>query len=125
MPPEPPRRFVVQQHDLSAGPHWDLMLEHGEVLATWQLTAPPEVAAALPTAARRLAEHRKIYLDYEGPVSHDRGHVHIVDTGTYVLLAAGESEWRVELAGRILQGTFQLTRNADGGADEWTLQRRW
>ena len=32
-------RFVILHHRLAGGEHWDLMLEHGESLATWQLLA--------------------------------------------------------------------------------------
>jgi hypothetical protein len=114
------------------------MLEQDEALATWQLAVPPELVAAIPNGvqgsgrtgqgpiaaegvpARRLADHRKAYLDYEGPVSGDRGEVHIVDSGTYVLLAAGDTEWCVEFAGRVLRGRFRLVWRGPDAAD-WRL----
>jgi len=117
-----PRRFVVQLHDLSATRHWDLMVEAGEALATWQLAAPPEVAAGSPTHARRIADHRKTYLEYEGPVSGERGTVHIVDAGTCVVVAEGRAEWRLALKGRILRGVFRLVRMGRQ-PDEWLFQR--
>lgn len=62
--------------------HFDLMLESGESLRTWAVDRWPlnvgESCAALP-----LANHRIAYLDYEGPVSGDRGQVTRVEHGTF------------------------------------------
>src|SRR5262249_39383059 len=73
-------RFVVLEHDYPQL-HWDLMLESGNVLRTWRLAAPPGKGAAI--RAWYLAEHRKMYLDYEGPVSGNRGRVSRWDSGVY------------------------------------------
>ena len=117
-----PRRFVVLFHDLSASAHWDLMIEAGEALATWQLSVPPEVAAASPTTACRIADHRKAYLEYEGPVSGERGSVRIADAGTCAVLSEMPEEWRLALEGRILRGTFRLIRTG-AQPDAWRFQR--
>ncbi len=77
-----PSRFVILHHQVADGEHWDLMLERGDVLLTWQLAREPVDRSSLPIPAKRLADHRKGFLDYEGPVSGDRGHVRRVDTGT-------------------------------------------
>ncbi len=116
-----PRRFVVQHHVISTGCHWDLMLETGDSLATWQLPVPPKVVAASPATARRIEDHRKLYLDYEGPVSGNRGHVSIADAGTFCLLIETDDLWRVDLAGRILRGRYELARDAHS-PDGWVFR---
>ena len=73
-------RFVLLEHNWN-GVHWDLMLEAGEVLRTWAIDAPIVSGRDLP--ARALGDHRKIYLDYEGQISGNRGNVRRVDAGTY------------------------------------------
>lgn len=73
-------RFVVLQHDWPQL-HWDLMLENGASLRTWRLSEAPHPRH--PIALVRLPPHRSIYLDYEGPVSGDRGTVRRVLAGTY------------------------------------------
>jgi hypothetical protein len=73
-------RFVVLEHDFPER-HWDLMLECGAVLRTWRLPAPPEAARVL--AAVKSFDHRPVYLDYEGPVSGNRGRVTRWDGGSY------------------------------------------
>lgn len=113
MLPDRPRRFVVQHHVLSADHHWDLMLEGDERLATWQLSVPPENCTGGPVAAVRIADHRKVYLDYEGPVSGGRGSVSIVDSGTYRLESHSPEEWSFSMEGRILRGAFRLIRMPD------------
>jgi hypothetical protein len=67
------------------GVHWDLMLESGDVLHTWALAAEP--APNLPIAAEQLPDHRLIYLDYEGPISGNRGTVTRWDAGRFEVLS--------------------------------------
>lgn len=73
-------RFVILEHDHPVL-HWDLMLEAAGVLQTWRLAESP--SPDRPTAATALGDHRIAYLDYEGPVSGNRGTVRRWDTGTF------------------------------------------
>ena len=72
-------RFVILEHDHPVL-HWDFMLEAGDVLRTWRLSAPPIRGAIV--AAERIGDHRRLYLDYEGPVSDGRGNVVRWDAGS-------------------------------------------
>ena len=66
----------------SASPlHWDSMLETDGVLRTWALPAEP--AKDHEMIAEALADHRLAYLDYEGPISGDRGEVRRWDAGEW------------------------------------------
>jgi hypothetical protein len=77
-------RFVVLEHD-HPELHWDLMLEHGGVLKTWRLPCfPPEPGKKI--VAQALADHRLLYLAYQGPVSGNRGQVVRCDQGSYELV---------------------------------------
>lgn len=76
------RRYVVLLHvDANEGSHYDLMVEtaagSGDLMTfrvpAWPVTSGVEV--------RRLRDHRRLYLTYEGPISGDRGVVHRVDEG--------------------------------------------
>ncbi|HZZ78671.1 MAG TPA: DNA polymerase ligase N-terminal domain-containing protein [Gemmataceae bacterium] len=73
-------RFVILEHD-HPSLHWDLMLEAGDVLQAWRLAAPPTESDAVE--ATQLGDHRRAYLDYEGPVSGNRGTVKRWDAGTF------------------------------------------
>ncbi|MFK7817989.1 MAG: DNA polymerase ligase N-terminal domain-containing protein [Planctomycetaceae bacterium] len=75
-------RFVILEHDHPVL-HWDLMLEQPECLWTWRLSEPPEHSQT--TNAKRIADHRKAYLEYEGPISGNRGSVTRWDAGTYAI----------------------------------------
>ena len=74
-------RYVVLHHTGVAEPHFDFMLATDDTgpLLTWRLSRwPMEVGdVALPLPA-----HRRAYLDYEGPVSGNRGQVKRVAAGT-------------------------------------------
>ncbi|HEV2971076.1 MAG TPA: DNA polymerase ligase N-terminal domain-containing protein [Pirellulales bacterium] len=69
----------------TSGVHWDLMLESGAALRTWALAAEP--ASDILIAAEQLPDHRLAYLDYEGPISGDRGTVIRWDAGHFELLS--------------------------------------
>jgi hypothetical protein len=81
-------RFVILRHELppasGRATHWDFMLEAGDTLRTWALDAEP--AAGSTIAGTALADHRLAYLDHEGPVSGDRGHVTRFAAGDYKVL---------------------------------------
>jgi hypothetical protein len=78
-------RFVLLEHD-HPELHWDFMLEHEGVLKTWRLASMPSRAGeSIPAVP--LGDHRIAYLDYEGPVSGDRGNVKRCAAGTYELIA--------------------------------------
>lgn len=123
--PENLRQYVILHHVLADGEHWDFMLDQGQALATWQLASDPASLAPADTqtaiSARRIADHRRAYLDYEGPISRGRGTVTRVDRGIYELTRQTSSEWGIRLEGQLLSGDFRLT--AIGDTDEGTLSR--
>jgi hypothetical protein len=114
--------FVIHLHSGypgAAGPHYDLMLRRGDVLATWQMDRSPlELGTGQSISARKLEDHRLVYLTYEGPVSGGRGQVARQDEGTYELLAEEAQGWRVRFSGRRMRGIYRLCPE---GADDWTL----
>lgn len=112
-----PQRFVILQHDHPVL-HWDLMLDTGEVLRTWRLEVEPASQAEMRAFA--LPDHRRMYLDYEGPVSGDRGTVTRWDAGTYTLLEETPSRLRYQVDGHLMQGIVQMDRGIAG--DEWTFE---
>ncbi len=109
-------RFVILHHLLDDGQHWDLMLEHQDVLLTWQLPCEPVDRSILPIPTRRIGDHRKAYLDFEGPISGNRGRVRRVDTGALDIQELTATRCVFELRGRRLTGRFALSRRGD---DSW------
>jgi len=118
-------RFVVLRHDLSGSVHWDLMLDFGEVLATWQFgfdPCGPGEGDGFSARVRRIGDHRRLYLDYEGPVSGDRGRVTRVDGGDYELLSRRADVWVLRVEGEKLSGVYELSLLA-GVDDVWEWRR--
>jgi hypothetical protein len=111
-------RFVVLTHDHPVL-HWDLMLEQGGFLRTWRLVRPPDEASQ--NDAEALPDHRRAYLDYEGPVSGDRGMVARWDAGTYETVESTNDRIVIQLAGRKLSGVASLERRA--GRSTWVFRR--
>lgn len=106
-----PPRFVLLEHRWD-GVHWDFMLERDDVLRTWAIDAPIEVGETLP--ARSLPDHRLAYLDYEGPVSGDRGEVRRIARGTYDTTLWSDDRVCVIVSSPQLNGEVILSRT--GGA---------
>lgn len=105
------RRFVILEHD-HPHLHWDLMIEWGGHLKTWRLSAPPTRHESV--RAEPLADHRLMYLDYEGPVSGGRGQVIRWDSGHVVEVLQEVGAWSLQLSGRRLNGTIRLQTTVDG-----------
>lgn len=105
-------RFVVLHHvmppDSDRPTHWDFMLEEDDSLSTWALERAPRAHASI--ACRSLSQHRKHYLEYEGPVSDDRGSVRAWDRGTFRWSSRRAGTLTVDVAGKKLNGTVTLTR---------------
>lgn len=120
--------------------HWDLMFEREEgLLATWSLYTLPKAwqssAASTESDAKAAAgqrpagapeptsvtyemlgvterhDHRIVYLEYEGPISGNRGFVSRIDQGTYESLEITEDKWRVQLNGDNVVGQVELARH--------------
>jgi hypothetical protein len=105
-------RFVILEHD-HPHLHWDLMLEVDGALRTWRLPAPP---CDGPREATALGDHRLAYLDYEGPVSGNRGTVKRWDAGTYLTERRDAAGWVAVLRGGRWSGTVAL---APRDGDRW------
>ena len=114
-------RFVILHHLAPTGEHWDFMLERESCLLTWQLQSEPTTRDACPIHCVRIKDHRKHYLDYQGPISGGRGMVSRYDRGHYDLLAASDSAWTIRLTGTRLTGDFHLERNDLESRSQWTL----
>ncbi len=108
-------RYVVLAHHTTPF-HYDLMLEHGDVLATWSFDEPPGRDGQ---ACRLIQDHRKVYLDYEGEVSGGRGRVERWDAGTFDGRIDRDLV-EVDLAGGRLAGRWRLARVEE--SDRWELR---
>lgn len=106
------QQYVILHHD-HPEVHWDLMLEEEGVLKTWRLTAPPEIDPAsdetsMNLTAESLPDHRLVYLEYEGPVSGERGTVARWDKGSFTLLEKKAGLYVALLTGEQLGGRVTL-----------------
>lgn len=103
-------RFAILHHITPANAekpdHYDLLLEDGDVLKTFTLWSFPSVG--VPMTAIADFDHRMIYLDYEGPISDNRGEVTRADEGTFSWIIRQEDMITVHLAGQQLQGRLIL-----------------
>src|SRR4051812_39769553 len=90
------RRYVILRHEGVAVPHFDLMFEQSATseLLTWRSLDWP---ISDQTKLTRLGDHRRKYLDYEGPVSNNYGHVKRVAAGTCEMNWPNRCECHVQL----------------------------
>jgi len=119
-------RFVLLRHevpgDFPRGSHWDLLLERDEACWTWALEELPrgfaEGEGPATVSALRLKDHRKHYLQYEGPVTGDRGTVRQVLSGHCVWIQDDEDRIEVRLQFAESDCTLLIERTSE---DRWQL----
>ena len=119
--------FVLLEHETAPGTapatsgadraavHWDLMIEipSQERLATWRLVLDP-LGGAETIPAERLADHRRVYLDYEGEISGGRGRVRRLDRGAATVKRCAGGELQTQLQGMHLRGRCEIVPAASG-----------
>jgi hypothetical protein len=108
------RRYVVLHHIGTGEDHFDVMFERDGALATWGV---PSTDFTVPQTARKKPDHRPAYLDYEGPVSGDRGSVRRVRSGTYRLCESAPDRWVV-----VLDEVETIAIRLESG-DQWKIAR--
>lgn len=106
-------RFAILAHDHPT-PHWDLFLEAGRVLRSWRLLA--ELVPDQPIPAEPTADHRLLYLDYEGPVAGGRGSVRRIDAGSFARESDTADRVIIAVAGTRFIGRLHIERVGEG----WT-----
>lgn len=96
-------RYVILHHQGIETPHFDLMIEtvEGSALSTWRLDRWPPADGDLATP---LPDHRRAYLDYQGPLSDNRGHVSRIAAGSCLILHNSPDQLTVQMDGK-----FQLS----------------
>lgn len=116
-------RFVVLHHVPGAGfdrtdhEHFDWMFESDDGLRTWATTVCDFDHCDLELRGRSLPPHRIAYLDYEGPVSGDRGTVRRVLSGTYTITDDGDDRFAANLSIDGNGGTFKVTLRNDSDSN--------
>ncbi|MEZ6142972.1 MAG: DNA polymerase ligase N-terminal domain-containing protein [Zavarzinella sp.] len=108
------KRFSILRHDWPIL-HWDFFLERETDLQSWRL--PTEPKAPYHVVAEANFPHRLLYLDYEGPVSNDRGSVSIWDKGTYSVILMDSRTVIVDLTGTHASGRWTIEMAATD--DQW------
>lgn len=91
------------------------------MLSTWRLATVPPSAAGPPIDAHQIGDHRKAYLDYEGPLSGDRGAVSRLDRGTYETIERAPDRWLINLDGNLCRGRYLLARRPNTPPESWSF----
>jgi len=114
------------------GDHYDLMLSPPGVgrLWTWAIPVDPLCQPlTFECEAERLPDHRRIYLDYQGPISGDRGQVRQAAKGTFEIVVWSEQQvevrlWLDEAADHKDSFLISLTRQRTAWQLSWSAPSR-
>jgi hypothetical protein len=106
-------QFVVLAHDFPE-PHLDFFLETSAngLLRSFRLSAWP--TGGKPVDLLGTPDHRRLYLQYEGPVSGGRGSVRRLDAGYYELTQEEAHRLVIRLFGQALSGLAVLAWDESG-----------
>lgn len=93
-------RYVILHHQGIETPHFDLMVETAEdsALSTWRLDRWPPADGDIATP---LPDHRRAYLEYQGPVTNNRGHVQRIACGTCLIQHNSSDQLVAQLDGKV------------------------
>lgn len=126
-------QFVVHEHKATRL-HYDFRLEMGGVLKSWAVPKGPSMNPAEKRLAVMVADHPRIYADFEGIIpegTYGAGPVVVWDEGTYVplegdpLRAIEAGKLAFELKGKKLKGGFALAlMKGRGTGKEWLLMKK-
>ena len=86
---------------------------------TWELTSL--LTSQNNQVVRRLANHRLVYLDFQGPLSDDRGTVKLVDTGSLEWVTLESERLIGRINGQTTDGKLTLTSEGSSINDVWNL----
>lgn len=98
------QRFVVLRHEVGpqftrhVGLHCDWMFQVDDVLRTWATDPIDRFDRDFDVNGQKLDDHRVAYLDYEGPLSGDRGSVTRILGGDCTIISEGEDRLVARLA---------------------------
>jgi hypothetical protein len=101
--------------------HYDLVMDQPESdeLATWRISN--EIIPNFTSLhARKIFDHRRAYLTYEGEVSNNRGRVKRIDEGTIVAHRWTPDSIDITMSGSLISGRFKLSLIAH---DNWRIAR--
>ena len=122
--------FVLLEHTQTDQTHWDLMFAPAQSptgsdskLITFQIPIDPRNWADKLVSCEKIADHRSIYLTYEGPISGNRGQVRRVDQGTYDPIEITDQKWLVSVQGSTLSGRI-LLQAMTADLSSWMLTYR-
>ena len=107
------RRFVILAHEHPDGAvHYDLLVESVSagsqgLCFTWSFAEPP---ADREQRCRRIFDHPRRFLTYEGPLREGLGRVTRHDAGTCQLEGDPDETLVLTLTGATIAGTFRLRR---------------
>lgn len=114
-------RFSILHHAVDGGSHWDILFENPRSdLWAWQVAANPLRQALQPV--RRLCDHRRVYLNYRGPVLLNRGFVEPILLGRFELLCDDSQAFRARIWSQELHGLIAFER--EGATDLWQCRMR-
>jgi bifunctional non-homologous end joining protein LigD len=129
--------FVIQKH-AARNLHFDLRLELDGVMKSWAVPKGPSLDPAVKRLAMQVEDHPVEYNSFEGTIpagEYGGGTVMLWDRGTYTFweedpdpverLREGyaKGDFKFELLGKRLQGTWVLVRIKRGSPDkpQWLL----
>jgi hypothetical protein len=113
-------RYVLLKHERNGDFHVDFLLDCGaERLLSWQICdenftkslifavkffnlaeSPKRIIGTANAVCRRNFDHRKLYLDYEGEISNNRGHVTRIEYGNWELSTVRSDQITLVTTGR-------------------------
>ncbi len=105
-------KFVIHYHFTDVN-HFDFMLEKEDALLTWRIADDifEDFRKGITVEALKINNHRKEYLQFQGPINCGRGSVKLIDSGSYEMTDEGS----FFLSGKKIYGKVNITNKDNSG----------
>ena len=113
--------YVIHKH-YAKHLHYDLRLEHEDVLKSWAIPKEPSTDPKVKRLAVQVGDHELEYEEFEGNIPegmYGAGKVEIWDAGTFDPVKFEKDNIEVNIHGKKLKGIFHLVRFEKAGEKHW------
>jgi DNA ligase D-like protein (predicted 3'-phosphoesterase) len=118
--------YVIQKHQ-ARSLHWDFRLERDGVLISWAIPKGLPEERGVRRLAIKVEDHPLEYGNFEGTIpkgQYGAGTVEILDKGFYIPIKWMNNKIEVVLAGKRLQGRYELIKFGESKENNWLIFRK-
>ena len=103
--------YSIIKHTLSDYTfHYDFLIKKNDILQCWQFSSIANIEIGELIFCKKIFDHRLKYLNYQGPISNNRGKVQIIQNGFLEIIIQEDNLVRFRIDSELLNGNFEIRK---------------